>query len=1528
MANTLAPGPVGSGQHNQHIRAAAVTPTAEHYCRHGISLAGLEEFAAGHAGTITAATTTSDVCHQIIKPATVPAGWADEVTLINPAKRWFAHAYREAGTGRGQAQSPPGTMSYCELLLTDPPTAVHVGKPTVFLSHAWLYLFLNVLAALRAFVAGLPAGSPEVFFWFDCFSMDEHATQVLPQEFWSSTFKEAVRLIGHTVMMLSPWDRPQPLTRAWCLWELHCTVEVGAQFSVCLGPDEQAALEAALLDDSDALLDALAGIDLAAAEAGDPDDLAMILTAVRATAGGTSDLNARAMAQMRAWVRGVVAGMVAVRRDPADRSLVPAELGNVMQLANVLKKLGEAGDWAEARRLYEEVVAEEVAQLGPGHFSTLGTKMNLANLLKQMGERAAARRLYEEVVVGKTAKLGPGHISTLTTKGNLAILLKDMGERAEALRLYAEVLVGQTKKLGAGHTETLRTKGNVASLLKDMGERAEARRLYEEVVTGKTAKLGPGHASTLLTKGNLANLLKQMGERAEALRLYAEVVAGKTAQLGPGHTSTLATKMNQANLLEDMGEWAEAQRLYEEVVAGRTAQLGPHHVDTLNTQAGLAEVLVQQHEFEAAAALIRPAIESLVRLHLHSVVFSCPLMSKPLALLLQVAQCDDERRSAGFVSIVLAAARSVHGGLLSLCGDTSAARVELEMALAAQIRIVPEDDPELLKTRQRLAALVAVTDQVTVGRGAAACVGCHPAGGRSRAPTRKRHMAWPAVRPESDFVVLKTLGAGTFGSVELCRDAVSGETVAVKTFASKWQTAESVKSRYGGMSAEALNTRLSQAQWTREGAPLDFVRELQLLTALADCPFVVGLRAIGVKEACGNFFLALDPLPGDLNDHCGQLGTRALTAVCQSLLRALAEMERQSIVHRDLKPPNMLYDPATRQAVVADLGWARTLPEALRSRRKAAADASGGDEVGGVISSDSDEDQDHFEEPPASGELTAVMTKGPNVATSWYRCPELVLGSATYGHGVDTWSAGCIFAEMLTGEPLFQRVRGSAAQTALAGILGVTGGTVDQMPLSLRKLPLWKTLDRQALQRSCDSAPSGGLAGAIRSSLQVKRARHTASGKKCTCDYCQEPLEPAREAALIDLIEGLLRLDPTERLSASEALRHPFFVTSGQQPVRLEPPSATTVEGSSAPPRVEPPPPLSSAEQACVDACAVSAREQEIKWGLERNVMPQHGTDMAVHLYRQFRGVFPIESEHQVGSSEKSAPLITALLMAACLRTAMKWCLLSNVSYARLRMERQLLKRMMKAAETGNVGENYESLKKRSLSFEVQLYLHCDVACADQCTRDPLWCRAAPTRDDPALPPQLQQQTVPHADWSAASRVVWPPGLAPGAAARVQAMWTDQRLAAWVLVTVGLPGSTQSKGGVLPVVPQKLNGPCGVLAAFQAHALRHRFWPPPEEVAEAVGAAEIGENRASADALGTMLYQAATVPSPGMASDSTGSVPDWRRSLPTCGPPQRRLQALRGLPLPGGGGGGGGGVAGEETECCFASLLSFLVFHL
>ena len=41
------------------------------------------------------------------------------------------------------------------------------------------------------------------------------------------------------------------------------------------------------------------------------------------------------------------------------------------------------------------------------------------------------------------------------------------------------------------------------------------------------------------------------------------------------------------------------------------------------------------------------------------------------------------------------------------------------------------------------------------------------------------------------------------------------------------------------------------------------------------------------------------------------------------------------------------------------------------------------------------------------------------VATRWYRAPELLVGDTTYGFPVDVWAIGCVFAELITGQPLW-----------------------------------------------------------------------------------------------------------------------------------------------------------------------------------------------------------------------------------------------------------------------------------------------------------------------------------------------------------------------------------------------------------------------------------------------------------------------------------------------------------------------------
>lgn len=56
---------------------------------------------------------------------------------------------------------------------------------------------------------------------------------------------------------------------------------------------------------------------------------------------------------------------------------------------------------------------------------------------------------------------------------------------------------------------------------------------------------------------------------------------------------------------------------------------------------------------------------------------------------------------------------------------------------------------------------------------------------------------------------------------------------------------------------------------------------------------------------------------------------------------------------------------------------------------------------------------------PKSKELTV------KIVTLLYRSPELLLGDKNYSSKVDIWSAGCIFAELLLGEPFFAAAKGA-----------------------------------------------------------------------------------------------------------------------------------------------------------------------------------------------------------------------------------------------------------------------------------------------------------------------------------------------------------------------------------------------------------------------------------------------------------------------------------------------------------------------
>lgn len=124
------------------------------------------------------------------------------------------------------------------------------------------------------------------------------------------------------------------------------------------------------------------------------------------------------------------------------------------------------------------------------------------------------------------------------------------------------------------------------------------------------------------------------------------------------------------------------------------------------------------------------------------------------------------------------------------------------------------------------------------------------------------------------------------------------------------------------------------------------------------------------------------------------------------------------------------------------------------------------------------------------------------VVTRWYRSPEVMCSAGFYDESVDIWSLGCIFAELILRRPLFP---GQNYLDQLKMIFEVMGTPKDLTWIKTPEAKRWVQ----------------------------KLKPHNGKPLK-------EVFEKASDGAL-DLLSVMLKMDPNERHSALQCLRHPYL---------------------------------------------------------------------------------------------------------------------------------------------------------------------------------------------------------------------------------------------------------------------------------------------------------------------------------------------------------------------------------------------------
>mmetsp|Transcript_37769 Transcript_37769/g.150601 ORF Transcript_37769/g.150601 Transcript_37769/m.150601 type:complete len:354 (-) Transcript_37769:2540-3601(-) len=125
------------------------------------------------------------------------------------------------------------------------------------------------------------------------------------------------------------------------------------------------------------------------------------------------------------------------------------------------------------------------------------------------------------------------------------------------------------------------------------------------------------------------------------------------------------------------------------------------------------------------------------------------------------------------------------------------------------------------------------------------------------------------------------------------------------------------------------------------------------------------------------------------------------------------------------------------------------------------------------------------------------------VVTRWYRAPELLFGARQYGTAIDMWAVGCVFAELMLRVPYLP---GDSEIDQLVKIFHARGTPDDAIWPGMSSLP--------------------GYVKFSHVPAQDHRALFTAASEQA-----------------LDLLNKFLVFDPLKRISAADALAHPYFTT-------------------------------------------------------------------------------------------------------------------------------------------------------------------------------------------------------------------------------------------------------------------------------------------------------------------------------------------------------------------------------------------------
>ncbi|OII75265.1 uncharacterized protein cubi_03744 [Cryptosporidium ubiquitum] len=207
------------------------------------------------------------------------------------------------------------------------------------------------------------------------------------------------------------------------------------------------------------------------------------------------------------------------------------------------------------------------------------------------------------------------------------------------------------------------------------------------------------------------------------------------------------------------------------------------------------------------------------------------------------------------------------------------------------------------------------------------------------------------------------------------------------------------------------------------------------------------------------------------------------------ILQGLKLVHEKGLVHADLKPENILIDSGRKTIRISDFG---------------------------------------------SMHYTSDASPACYLVSRFYRAPEIILGCISYGQPIDVWSIGCVLYECFTGDILF---KGRTNNDMIKLIMEYRGN----FPKRLLNQGVFTKNHFSECFTQFKWINLQGMLQIIKNHTQSKNIYNDMIDSVNSSEIVYSETEQTLIRRLSNLIERCLIIDPKKRISAKEALEHPFF---------------------------------------------------------------------------------------------------------------------------------------------------------------------------------------------------------------------------------------------------------------------------------------------------------------------------------------------------------------------------------------------------